>query len=61
MVSNLLRLRNLNPVVQRLVENGDIEMGHARALLALTETEQSVMAQQILQKVYPLERQSAPS
>ena len=50
MVSNLLRLRNLNPVVQRLVENGDIEMGHARALLALAETEQSVMAQQIIAK-----------
>jgi ParB family chromosome partitioning protein len=30
-VSNLLRLNNLNEEVKTLLENGDIEMGHARA------------------------------
>lgn len=34
-VSNLLRLNNLNDDVKVFLENGDIEMGHARALLAL--------------------------
>ena len=34
-VSNLLRLNNLNDDVKLLLEHGDIEMGHARALLAL--------------------------
>ena len=34
-VSNLLRLLGLTPDVRRMVENGDLEMGHARALLAL--------------------------
>ena len=33
-VSNLLRLNNLNDDVKRLLEQGDIEMGHARALLS---------------------------
>jgi ParB family chromosome partitioning protein len=34
-VSNLLRLLDLAGEVRTLLENGDIEMGHARALLAL--------------------------
>lgn len=34
-VTNLLRLMSLNPDVRRLVEHGDLEMGHARALLSL--------------------------
>jgi ParB family chromosome partitioning protein len=34
-VSNLLRLLELAGEVRTLLENGDIEMGHARALLAL--------------------------
>ena len=34
-VTNLLRLNNLNEDVKLLLEHGDIEMGHARALLAL--------------------------
>ncbi len=49
-VSNLLRLRNLNEDVKRLVENGDIEMGHARALLALEGTLQSQIAREIVEK-----------
>lgn len=34
-VSNLLRLMELNASVKSLLERGDLEMGHARALLAL--------------------------
>ena len=34
-VTNLLRLLSLQDEVKRLVEHGDLEMGHARALLAL--------------------------
>ncbi len=34
-VSNLLRLLELEEEVRTLVEHGDLEMGHARALLAL--------------------------
>lgn len=40
-VTNLLRLNNLNDDVKKLVEHGDIEMGHARALLALDGDTQS--------------------
>lgn len=44
-VTNLLRLNNLNDDVKLLVEHGDIEMGHARALLALEGDAQSEAAQ----------------
>ncbi len=44
-VTNLLRLNNLNDDVKLLVEHGDIEMGHARALLALEGLMQSDTAQ----------------
>ena len=43
-VTNLLRLNNLNDDVKLLVEHGDIEMGHARALLALDGEQQSEAA-----------------
>ena len=49
-VSNLLRLNQLNDDVKRLVEHGDLDMGHARALLALTGPQQSELARQIAQK-----------
>ena len=49
-VSNLLRLRNLNDDVKRLVENCDLEMGHARALLALEGESQSNSARHIVEK-----------
>ncbi|QPG05663.1 ParB/RepB/Spo0J family partition protein [Salinimonas marina] len=44
-VTNLLRLNNLNEDVKLLLEHGDIEMGHARALLALTGEQQTEAAQ----------------
>ena len=40
-VTNLLRLNNLNGDVKILLEHGDIEMGHARCLLALEGEAQS--------------------
>lgn len=49
-VTNLLRLLKLNPDVRELVEQGQLEMGHARALLALDGAEQSHYAKQAAQK-----------
>jgi ParB family chromosome partitioning protein len=49
-VTNLLRLRNLNDAVKKLVENCDLEMGHARALLALEGEIQTDTASQIVEK-----------
>ncbi len=41
-VSNLLRLLELAPEVSELLEKRELEMGHARALLALTNRRQQV-------------------
>ena len=49
-VSNLLRLNNLNNDVQVLLEHGDIEMGHARALLPLIDSKQLEIANIVIQK-----------
>ena len=49
-VSNLLRLNNLNDEVKTFLENGDIEMGHARALLALEGEIQTSAAQTVATK-----------
>ncbi|HAT4674454.1 TPA: ParB/RepB/Spo0J family partition protein, partial [Legionella pneumophila] len=49
-VSNFLRLLSLSTPVKKLLENGDIDMGHARALLALDEEQQSQVAQLIIAK-----------
>lgn len=49
-VANLLRLMTLQPDVRRLVEHGDLEMGHAKALLALSGSDQSSAAQTVVGK-----------
>jgi ParB family chromosome partitioning protein len=49
-VTNLLRLMNLNEDVKTLLEHGDIEMGHARALLGLQDQHQSEAARQVAAK-----------
>ncbi|OOZ39386.1 chromosome partitioning protein ParB [Solemya pervernicosa gill symbiont] len=49
-VSNLLRLLDLNDDVRKLLEHGDLEMGHARCLLALKGAEQSQTARQVVAK-----------
>jgi ParB family chromosome partitioning protein len=48
--SNLLRLLNLADAVQTMLMAGDLDMGHARALLALERAAQVTAAQQISQK-----------
>ncbi len=48
--SNLLRLLNLAEPVQNLLMAGDIDMGHARALLALERATQITAANQITAK-----------
>ncbi|WP_041210474.1 ParB/RepB/Spo0J family partition protein [Aeromonas jandaei] len=49
-VTNLLRLNQLNDDVKRFVEHGDLDMGHARALLALSGKAQSELAKLVAQK-----------
>ncbi|MCW8958065.1 MAG: ParB/RepB/Spo0J family partition protein [Gammaproteobacteria bacterium] len=49
-VSNLLRLLGLTDDVKRMLENGDLEMGHARALLALEGEKQSQVARAVVAK-----------
>lgn len=46
-VSNLLRLLELAPAAQGLVETGQLDMGHARALLPLPASRQEEVAEQI--------------
>lgn len=46
-VSNLLRLLDLAPAVQGLVETGQLDMGHARALLPLPRARQEELAEKI--------------
>src|SRR3954464_103515 len=48
--SNLLRLLNLAEPVQTMLMAGDLDMGHARALLALERAAQITAANQIAQK-----------
>jgi ParB family transcriptional regulator, chromosome partitioning protein len=49
-VSNLLRLFELNDDVKQMIERREIEMGHARALLALAGAAQSQAAKQVAAK-----------
>jgi len=49
-VTNLLRLMSLRDDVQRLLEHGDLEMGHARALLSLAPELQASTAQTVVAK-----------
>lgn len=48
--SNLLRLLNLTEPVQQMLMAGDIDMGHARALLPLTGAAQVMNANEIVAK-----------
>ncbi len=49
-VTNLLRLLALPDEIRTLLEHGDIEMGHARALLTLPEVSQLDAAQIVIEK-----------
>jgi len=49
-VTNLLRLNGLEEGVKTLLEHGDIDMGHARALLSLVGIEQENLAKLVAEK-----------
>lgn len=49
-VANLLRLLALDPEVQTLLERGDLDMGHARALLALSGAQQCRTAHEVVDR-----------
>jgi len=49
-VSNLLRLLNLAHPVQTMLLAGDLDMGHARALLAVDSATQITLANQVVNK-----------
>jgi ParB family chromosome partitioning protein len=49
-VSNFLRLMSLSNAVKKQLEHGDLDMGHARALLVLDEEQQLQVAQIIIAK-----------
>ncbi len=48
--SNLLRLLNLAEPVQTMLLAGDLDMGHARALLAIDRAGQIMLANQVVQR-----------
>ena len=65
--SNLLRLLNLAEPVQQMLMAGDLDMGHARALLALGAAEQLMTAHEVVARKLSVRdteklvaRQSAP-
>lgn len=71
-VSNLLRLINLAQPVQTMLMAGDIDMGHARALLAVDSANQIALANHVIAKrlsvreteklvAHALEEQNAPA
>lgn len=47
-VSNFLRLLSLSDIVMHMLETGDLDMGHARALLPLSQSQQNELAQRIV-------------
>ena len=49
-VSNCLRLLNLSDVVKTMLDDGVIDMGHARCLLRLNEAEQAQVAEWVVNR-----------
>ncbi len=49
-VANILRLMSLSSDVKKMLEYGDLEMGHARALLPLSDMEQLEAARTVVAK-----------
>ena len=58
-VTNMLRLLELTDEVKQLLENRQLEMGHARALLTLTEQQQKWAARQIIKSGLSVRRAEA--
>jgi ParB family chromosome partitioning protein len=49
-VSNLLRLMSLEDDVKTMLDHGDLDMGHARAMLPLDATTQVTVARQVVDR-----------
>jgi len=49
-VANLLRLNSLEPELRKMLEHGDIDMGHARCLLGLPKDTQLTAARQVVSR-----------
>lgn len=49
-VTNILRLLSLNETARNLLEEGKLEMGHARALLSLSGNEQDTAARNVVSR-----------
>lgn len=49
-ITNALRLRELTPEVLQSLRDGDIEMGHARAITALEPKDQARVARSVIQR-----------
>lgn len=58
-VTNLLRLTTLQIDVQKMLERGDLEMGHARALLSLPDHEQKTAAKEVVAKTLSVRQTEA--
>jgi ParB family chromosome partitioning protein len=55
-VTNLLRLLRLTPEVRERLERGELEMGHARALLTLPPERQVELARQVIRRSLSVRR-----
>ncbi len=49
-VTNILRLMDLSAPIAALLEKGELEMGHARALLTLTDEQQNLLGKDIVKR-----------
>ena len=58
-ITNCLRLLDLNQSAIKLLENGDLEMGHARALLALENHVQPEIANIVIEKQFSVRQAEA--
>lgn len=58
-VTNLLRLMSLREDVQRMLEHGDLEMGHAKALLGLPQEQQTRAANTVISKAMSVRQTEA--
>ena len=58
-VTNLMRLIGLHIDVRRMLEHGDLEMGHARALLALPDEQQTSAARTVSGKGFSVRQTEA--
>lgn len=58
-VTNLLRLLALAPDARTLLERGDLEMGHARAILALDLKDQGEVARQVVARALSVRQTEA--